>query len=127
MKREPIELDVQVCCEVALVLYPDGRCEVEGGALVDEPPFPFADEFAAWDSTHEDWRQKHEVLAFPGGMEALIAADGEVGRAFDALAGLRAIHRKFGLGDDHGDGGPSGADVCDALFALMTHVGLEVK
>jgi hypothetical protein len=42
-----------------------------------------------------------------------------------ALAGLRAIHAEF-YGPDMEDGGPSGADVCDALMDLMGRLGLEV-
>lgn len=102
----------------------DGTYVIVSGNVALENPYPFSDEYAAWDESSTDWLGVG-TMSDEGLEGVLMDADEELGKALEALAGLRQMFEDFELGVP-GVEGPSGSDVCDALYYLMGQVGLKV-
>lgn len=100
--------DIEVTVEVTL--------DENGEAVRLQGSEAAAGSHRAWNRVTETWTTAT--------LEQLDAVDEAVSRHADAWAGLAAIRYQFELDVDNGDGGPSGADVLDALCDLLDRVGL---
>lgn len=131
-----MEWEMPIVVEVTVTINSDGTVNAGAFGVSPEETFPFEGDYAAYDG--EEWLSKHDVnekLTELGGeidgiymdyfVDAWQVAADEVSKGAQALHGVRAIHARF-YSDDMEDGGPSGADVCDALLELMGNIGLQV-